>query len=580
MSTVNLGDIEITGPGRFKAASKHALAVLVIALPIIIGLSLFSSYERFPHNDDWLYARSVHGWLEHGDYHHVTQHGELAASVAAHVAWGKLLHFGQPFSMKTLHFSQAIAAWLASCCVYVLAIRFGTSQCGAVLLAMVLSVCPLVYGHSFTFMTDITAMALVAMAVVCFHIAFRNLPDRVSQLWLVAGGVMAAFAFWCRQTHILCVAYPGVMLLLNVKDLGFRSVRRYAMLLIVLPLAAWLAFEWNLIVPGNSQRVGIVLPKNWDSERIRQIGIHLYGMCMLIGLLALPMFPYLVRTAFCYRPIGRICVAGWTTAVVALGLLGMFFGYGGRLFITQTTGYFLQNAHFGPVLLADAEIANMAQVVWSSWIWKTLSVGSILSFSVIVWWVVKLATTADPQIKRRVIAMSGFGAVSLLFMLAVVTAVMDRYWMILFIPCMFVIATALEQVRGVIVSRWWQGIGVVIGLGLFWMSLAMTHDFLAWNEQRGQQMHAWIERGIEDKHIDAGADLNGWLLSDHDPNTMQREGDETRSWRGYSQFAILHSDQAPTGWEKESERTWYSWATLSEQTMYLYRKLPADVKQP
>ena len=100
---------------------NHILACVVIALPWIIGSALFNGFERFPHNDDWLYARSVQGWMESGDYHHVTQHGELAASVAAHVAWGKVLHFSQPFSMNTLHFSQAVAAWLACCAVYVLA---------------------------------------------------------------------------------------------------------------------------------------------------------------------------------------------------------------------------------------------------------------------------------------------------------------------------------------------------------------------------------------------------------------------------------------------------------------------------
>ena len=551
---------------------NHILACVVIALPWIIGSALFNGFERFPHNDDWLYARSVQGWMESGDYHHVTQHGQLAASVAAHVAWGKVLHFSQPFSMNTLHFSQAVAAWLACCAVYVLAQYIGVRFLASCTLALVIAVCPLFYGHSFTFMTDVTALSLVAIATLCFHLALRDLPEHVSQRWLVTGGFAAALAFWCRQTHILCLVYPGLLLLTHCRELRFCGLRRHLALLVVIPLAAVLAFEWNLIVPGDDERIGIVLPKDWDLHRWKQIAIHLYGMCLILGLLALPLFPFLARTAFCYRPIGRICGAGWVTAVVAIGLLGVFITYGGRLFITQTTGYFLQNGHFGPILLADAKISSMADVIWPDWIWQVISVGCILSFSVIVWWTVKLATTADSVIRRRTVAMAGFGAVATLFMLALITAVMDRYWMILFVPCIYVLATALGELKEFVISPWWRRSGMLIGVGLFWISLVMTHDLLAWNEQRGQQMHAWIERGIKDEHLDAGADLNGWLLSEHDPDTMQRAGDLTRSWRGFARYCILHRSEAPEGWVEDGQRSWFSWATMSEQTMYMYRK--------
>ena len=562
-----LGDMEPR-----KSLRNYVIACAVIALPWIVGTVLFNGIERFPHNDDWLYARSVQGWMKSGDYHHVTQHGELAASVVAHVAWGKVFHFAQPFSMKTLHLSQAVAAWLGCCAVFVLARHAGVCFLTSCSLALVLAVCPLFYGHSFTFMTDVTALSLVAIAMLCFHLALRDLPNRVSQLWLVSGGIVTALAFWCRQTHILCLVYPGLLLLMHCKEMKFRGIRRHLGLLVVIPLSAVLAFEWNLIVPGNNQRMGIVLPKDWDLYRWKQIAIHLYGMCLIVGLLALPLFPFLARSAFCYRPIGRICSAGWVTAVVAIGLLGLFTAYGGRLFITQTTGYFLQNGHFGPILLADAGISSMADVIWPEWIWQVISVGCILSFSVVVWWTIKLATAAESIVKRRTMAMAGFGVVVILFMLALITAVMDRYWIILFVPCGYVLATALVELKAVVISPWWRRTGILIGVSLFWLSLAMTHDLLAWNEQRGQQMQQWIERGIKDEHLDAGADLNGWLLSEHDPNTMQRDGDLTRSWRGFARFCILHRSEAPEGWVEDGQRNWFSWATMSEQTMYMYRK--------
>ncbi|MEC9095403.1 MAG: hypothetical protein VX776_02155, partial [Planctomycetota bacterium] len=53
---------------------------IVLALPWLIGLSLFAEFSAAPHNDDWLYGRSVQVLAEEGYYQHVSQHGELAAS--------------------------------------------------------------------------------------------------------------------------------------------------------------------------------------------------------------------------------------------------------------------------------------------------------------------------------------------------------------------------------------------------------------------------------------------------------------------------------------------------------------------
>ena len=67
---------------------------MVLALPWVIGLSLFAEFSAAPHNDDWLYGRSVQVLAEEGYYQHVSQHGELAASVVSHVIWGRLFVWG------------------------------------------------------------------------------------------------------------------------------------------------------------------------------------------------------------------------------------------------------------------------------------------------------------------------------------------------------------------------------------------------------------------------------------------------------------------------------------------------------
>ena len=70
---------------------KTALILVLLAVPWIAAhLVLKNDITAAPHNDDWLYARSVQVLAEDGRYQHVTQHGKLAASVVSHVGWGWL----------------------------------------------------------------------------------------------------------------------------------------------------------------------------------------------------------------------------------------------------------------------------------------------------------------------------------------------------------------------------------------------------------------------------------------------------------------------------------------------------------
>ncbi|MBT4695059.1 MAG: hypothetical protein HOB73_17115, partial [Planctomycetaceae bacterium] len=118
--------------GRFKTA----LILILLAVPWIAAhLVLESDISATAHNDDWLYARSVQVLSDDGRFQHVTQHGQLAASVVSHVGWGWLFTANE-FSYAGLHRSQAVAGWLVCCFLFLLARKLG-SDTGPALVAVV-----------------------------------------------------------------------------------------------------------------------------------------------------------------------------------------------------------------------------------------------------------------------------------------------------------------------------------------------------------------------------------------------------------------------------------------------------------
>ncbi|MBT4691722.1 MAG: hypothetical protein HOB73_00070, partial [Planctomycetaceae bacterium] len=439
---------------------------------------------------------------------------------------------------------------------------------------------PLFWGHTFTFMTDITALMYMSAALLCF-VASQNL-QRIS--CLVAGSVLAALALWSRQTHVLVILVPLVVL-------GFRR-NQFSMLQIgfrvgaitCLPIVAWAVFEFGLLVPGDQQRASIISVKEWDAARAKQTGIYLYGLVLLLGMLLLPLAVLsIAKIRNRYETGLRV---NWLFAgVVLFGPLAILFGTGGRAVITQSVGYFLQNAHFGPVLFADLPHADgswsyLGEVKWTPLVWQVITVLSILSMACVV----ACATVNSTNVQRLEVPRDmhhwRFGLILLIgvetvFMITMVSNIVDRYWLVLFVPVLLWVVTSDVLRKGIHLYRSAATMLWLVLLLLAFISVAFTHDWLVFNDHRSAQMTQWLSiPGVEARDIDLGADLNGWLRTAEDYNSLQRPGDETRSWRGHATKALAHRGRA--GWDIVAVRQWRSWTTGKLQNLYVLEKRIAN----
>jgi hypothetical protein len=161
--------------------------------------------------------------------------------------------------------------------------------------------------------------------------------------------------------------------------------------------------------------------------------------------------------------------------------------------------------------------------------------------------------------------------VETVFMITMVTNIVDRYWLVLFVPVLLWVVTSDVLRKGVHLHRPAATMLWLVLLLLGFISVAFTHDWLVFNGQRAAQMTQWLRiPGVEARDIDLGADLNGWLRTAEDYNSLQRLGDETRSWRGHATKALAHRGRA--GWDIVAVRQWRSLATGKLQNLYVLEK--------
>ncbi len=329
------------------------------------------------------------------------------------------------------------------------------------------------------------------------------------------------------------------------------------------------------VVPGNQDRITIVHVRKYNLDWLRSVVLNVYAAGVLTGFILLPLLPQLIsrmkRSASELSPKARRIAT--IVAFVAAGFLTSIFVITGcRTYITQATGYILHNGHYGPILLADqadpGRWSDMGGVEWPPLFWQILTVAAIGCVGVLSWMAV--FTLLRPGDRTQLWCNAGLMAAvlaSVVGLILVVETVYDRYWMLLY-PFLFVWVGSL--CGGKTAPTWTWAVSLLLLTGMFTMSFVMTHDFLAWNSARWEQVERWQEAGLRPEQFDAGNGINGWFRSAEDYATHPRPGDETIYWRGLATEALSIGPR--DGWTVQRELQWHSWAVGKECHILLIRR--------
>ena len=540
-----------------------------MAVPLLAVWFAFIDLGGWPLNDDPFYAKPVAYWAAGNGFQWARQGGALTASSVTHVLTGMLSVIGREFSYRPLFLVCIVQQSFGAATLYFIAKALRLSFGMAVLASLTLMFFPLYFGHAFTFMTDGPATAWSCIACVC--LAWGGIKE--DWRWLCVGSVAVGWGYWIRQTNGLLILAPLIALSLRRWQPVFSSrqgVRQFAAVFFGFGIAC-LLFETGQILPSSLGRVGDIAPSA-ELGYSKRLLIATYGFLLLFGWFVIPWLPMLVREAV--RATKQLTSASRHTCmvvsgIVLLGGLSPLLLTQGRACITNSTGTFLQNGHFGPIFLSDMDEpgrwGELDGVAWPLWVWTLLSAVSLLSSGAIAWWVAWTGVqwfsrpefAADSRVAAALgfLLMTGLSAVAVLFF---VEPHMDRYWLFLFpalIISLLLIAAKCE----------WQPMRLDLAWGATWvflhlgMSIVFTHDMLAWNDTRWRFVNGELAAGLPAEKIDGGRDVNAWLRLDEDANTLPRQGDTSAWWSGKATIALAVG-QRP-GWHEVTRLPWKSWAT-------------------
>jgi hypothetical protein len=223
--------------------SKLKWAALVILIPIVVAIVLAGTRGALaiPRDDDWSYVNVALDWAQTGEFLqngwvHMMFVGQGLAGVQVAGAFGS--------SVVGLQVVSALTGVAGLVAVYSLASRI-LSRWGGLLVVFLTGFSPLWLHLTPTFMTDVPAWSLSAVA---FALGVRALTAG-GQFWLISAGVVGFLAFGIREYAVV----PLFALLLWVGIGSYPKRLRWWALGLGLVLAGTCSamFVWRQALPGS-----------------------------------------------------------------------------------------------------------------------------------------------------------------------------------------------------------------------------------------------------------------------------------------------------------------------------------------
>jgi hypothetical protein len=480
---------EFEPPAPYSRSDGIMLAIALgpfIALWVVLFLIFPPGRQDFPFNDDWSFAR--------GAFMFVGGRG------LAYYHWSSMPLVGQwawsaPFvwllgeSFATLRLSTLAAACLGLAACFDL--MRGACRLSAPLASFAvacISMNPLFFALAGTYMTDVPALSFSLAALALYARAIssgRGGPLSVAAFF----GILAVAT---RQTAIASPAAAGVMLLRE------RHLRRRlswlaavaAPILFGIVLHEWIMHRAD-VVPRESTNLS-----PFHLSYTAFASIHMLGLGVLPILLLEPRI--LVRKSFLALS-GLLCLAAYGCNRIAppKGLYPMV----GNILSADGIFVFRTGMCGVPPVVMSYEVRLVL---------TALGCLGAAGLMVQVWRRRSASLWTHPLFLFSLIHTPLLMSLSYLF---------DRYVLVLLVGACCLACPLAPVSRGVRVA------GVALLMAFGGISLALMHDWLAWNSARWELGRRAVERGVQPTDIEGGFEWDGWYaprMSKEDRNRPQK----------------------------------------------------------
>lgn len=561
----------------------------------------FRSIEKYPNHDDFIYGRSAKIFTDSSEIVRIRAgtpdvDGKVAAgasSIFQTVVSGTLCKFFG-FSYDRLIFHVWLQNQFGVLSVYGISRLFNGSAFRSFFLSLLTATCPFVLGHSFTFMTDGVALAWNFIAI---YAALAGILRKNIYLTIV-GVVCCSFAVLCRQTGIFILAIPvGVLLLESIGRGEWKSGLIRSIAFAVVPLFCLFGLQHVLFDRANLPSITSNNPMILQENAYRLLTLNAYHAALILGWFLLPLLPYM------FLKTKSVVTKSIESGFVSKSILALFWIFPATLlilkpgiYITNATGYFVQNGHFGPILLSDAYDpglwGDMGAVEWNPIVWQTLTYFSLVSALSFAFYV---AGRVFQILKTKPMNVydSSFIAGVLVLAAAVVAlcsmpfAMFDRYWMTCY-PILILLVSVLQNSgdadecaaieRTNLPPPSYKKMGRIafvtgIWLPLFfqtYLSIVYTHDMLVFNEARWKLFERKLQDVQKPELIDGGYAVNGWYRSESDSD-LGSSNEKSGVW--WNRDAVYFLAIAPRdGMSVVDEEPWTNRSAWASRKILLLKK--------
>ena len=270
-------------PHRTRGLLWGELALFVLTIVYVYPLRETATC------DDWAYARTCWGLVQHGHYE---WHPWLAANIPFQALWGGLFAKVMGCSFGTLRFSTLALTLVGAVAFFGVALETGSGTFAAALLTGALLASPLVVRLSFSFMTNVPFLALLLLALWLYARGLRQ-----GRWWVMGLGSLAATAaILTRQFGIALI--PGLIVVWAMESGRWR---RFPLVAVGVSLPA-LAGLWQIWT-------GMTRPA-WGALYARAAQ-EFYFRDKSLLLLSTASRPAIVLQYLAWMCLPLVLVAGW-----------------------------------------------------------------------------------------------------------------------------------------------------------------------------------------------------------------------------------------------------------------------------
>lgn len=520
---------------------------------------LVNPVGNFPLNDDWSYAQTVQRLVQDGEYRLT---GWTSMPLLTQVFWGSLFTQLFGFSFTALRFSTLLLSFCGGLFSFFLLRKLATEKL-AFFTSLLLLFNPLWFHLSFTFMTDVPFVALMAVAVFLFA--------KVDEAPLKYGSLMVIFlvlATLLRQTGLIVSVAIALSLLLSYR---WRKNWLLPLLTFLLPLLILLLYnywlEHNDLVPMEYHRALESLHMQWELPIITSISKAYWRVIKALLYLAIFTLPLLISPLLRLLK-GKSERPKWIALIVVLLLMAPLLV---SLVLERQPIPLLANTIYnfglGAPTMRDVSLLGLPHLPALPYRFMVVFTGlQVLAGTLLLWvlfmklWLVRQLPLRQQQ--SLLFALLFFGGY--LFTISYINY-FDRYLLPLLLPLVLVLVIGERQLH-------LSGLCILLFMPLAWFSVAGTHDYLARNRTKWEAlMHLTQKQHIPPQNIDGGFEFSGWHL--YEEEYQQQEG---KSWWWVQDDEYLLSLGPVKGYEVWRSYTYPLWLAAADgQVLVLKREKKA-----